>query len=65
MQLRDLKHRAYSKVRTVDKNCSCWECVNQMLPDNQQDKKRVVFRDKSQVILCLDHFVKLEEMNKR
>lgn len=61
MKLQDLTNREIEKVRTVGEHCSCWECTNQILPNGNEKKQRVVFKNNSQVILCTDHFWDLME----
>ena len=64
MRLKDLIDRKIIRVKASVKILTCWECTNQILPNNNEEKKRVIFEDKSQVILCLGHFVKLVEIQK-
>jgi len=59
LTIRDLKERQIEKVSTLHNPLTCWECTNKILPQKTTPKKRIVFKDGSQVILCLDHFLYL------
>ena len=61
MKLNDIKEREVLKVGTLHNPLTCWECTNKILPQDTKPKKRVVFKDGSQVILCMRHFMTLIE----
>ena len=62
MRLKDLTQRELKRITSILVPVTCWECTNIIQPVDFKEKKRIEFKDGSQVILCYDHFIKFIKM---